>query len=505
LSNLLGGLGFFHGDSKVDETHDPAYDETEERFWEKTAAAKSRAKVTTKAPQSLLTHTPSRPFFPRGFLWDEGFHLLPVLEWDFDLAVEVLQSWLALMDDSGWIAREQILGPEARSKVPKEFQTQYPHIANPPTLLLLIKPMLQKLTKALPYHGNPSVYISDPTRAEQLLKDLLPLFERYYNYFRTSQAGNLSKSYPRPKTAVAGEEYRWRGRTPDHDFASGLDDYPRAQPPHPGELHVDALAWVGAAAAAMHALSTHLGLQQEARVYATQRAAIEHNLDALHWDRAQQAYCDGTVAGDAYTTVCRLGYVSILPFLLGLVGPDHPNLAPVLDLLADPARLWGPHGLRSLSRADAAYGTAEDYWRGAVWMQLNVLAVLRLREVGAAAGRERARAAALAAELRERVVRTVYEGWRATGTVWEQYGDAAGEGRRSRAFTGWTACVLLLLPLGDQGGKGIGVPGMGGFGMGRVWIWWGVVPAAVLVWMGRRRLARICGRGRRGRFRSHVN
>jgi mannosyl-oligosaccharide glucosidase len=69
----------------------------------------ARAPITTTGNTSLLSHVPSRPFFPRGFLWDEGFHLLPVIEWDLDLAVSVLKSWLNQMNDDGWIERKYLL------------------------------------------------------------------------------------------------------------------------------------------------------------------------------------------------------------------------------------------------------------------------------------------------------------------------------------------------------------------------------------------------------------
>jgi mannosyl-oligosaccharide glucosidase len=106
-----------------------------------------------------------------------------------------------------------------------------------------------------------------------------------------------------------------------------------------------------------------------------------------------------------------------------------------------------------LSLADENYGKDEDYWRGAVWMNLNVLAVQQLNELGKVEGPERTRAQTLAAELRKRVVNTAYDSWKKTGFVWEQYSDTTGEGRRSRAFTGWTACVILLMGL-DVGGNG---------------------------------------------------
>lgn len=82
FSNLLGGIGYFYGDQIIDKTYAPEYEEDNEGFWEDAAAARAAAAVSMEGPFELFTAVPSRPFFPRGFLWDEGFHLLPMLEWD---------------------------------------------------------------------------------------------------------------------------------------------------------------------------------------------------------------------------------------------------------------------------------------------------------------------------------------------------------------------------------------------------------------------------------------
>lgn len=434
------------------------------------------AKITTAKPTSLLSFTPSRLFFPRGFLWDEGFHLLPVIDWDIDLAITVLRSWLEAMDKDGWIAREQILGPETRSRVPEKFQVQYPHHANPPTFLALVLPaLLSKLTSQTSYNGHPSKYVSSYTERTVLLRELYPLLSQHYLHFRSTQAGNFTAGYPRPEGTVSGEGYRWRGRTAQHTLPSGLDDYPRAAPPSPGELHVDALAWAGASARALLELAEYLMMEDDASVYRRHLHDIEHNLDVLHWDEAQGMYCDTTVRGGLYQHVCHLGYVSIFPLLLGLVNASHPRLSAVLDSLSEPDTLWSDHGLRSLSAGDKFYGLDEDYWRGKVWMSINVLAVLRLRNIGLEGRPEsptavQKRALEMAAELRRRVVSTVYKSWVKTGFVWEQYDDATGEGKRSRAFTGWTACVLLLMGIefarGEKGSEVAGAgsgPGPAGF------------------------------------------
>lgn len=78
-SNLLGGIGYFHGRSLIDRTFAHEYDDTPELEEGEVGG------VQEIEERSLLTATPSRSFFPRGFYWDEGFHLLVVGEWDNDL------------------------------------------------------------------------------------------------------------------------------------------------------------------------------------------------------------------------------------------------------------------------------------------------------------------------------------------------------------------------------------------------------------------------------------
>lgn len=382
LSNLLGGVGYFYGNQVVDRSQAPEYDEDDERFWIGAAEARARNQQALEGPYELISSVPSRPFFPRGFLWDEGFHLLLISDWDMDVALEIMQSWYNTMDYDGWIPREQILGAEARSKVPEEFQVQYPHYANPPTLCLVLEQYLDRVGELtgsderrawVPYDAH----VDDKKAARDFLQQLYPKLRRQYDWFRKTQRGDV-KSYGRDAFSTK-EAYRWRGRSETHVLPSGLDDYPRPQPPSPSELHVDLISWVGLMTKTLLRTAEALDLLEEAAELKKNLHALRQNVEDLHWSESEGCYCDATVDDfEEHKLVCHKGYLSLFPFLVGLMDRDDPKLGKILDLIGDEQHLFSKHGIRSLSKQDPNYGTNEDYWRSPVWIPINYLIASQL-------------------------------------------------------------------------------------------------------------------------------
>ncbi|KAH8107152.1 glycoside hydrolase [Cristinia sonorae] len=461
-SNLVGGIGYFYGTSIVDKgfafewDQDEDAEETEEKG----------ARLTE--PRDLLTATPSRSFFPRGFYWDEGFHLLHIGEWDNDLSLEILKDWVGLIDDNGWVGREQILGEEARSKVPQEFQTQVPTFANPPTLAMAVTAFINRLKahqtgpsdqdlgmdfglqdaqfplgQVTPASSH-SRYLEDAELSLLYLKSIYTPLKRHYDWFRRTQRGQI-KQYGR-KARSRTEAYRWRGRSKDHVLTSGMDDYPRG-PPHAGELHLDLISWMAFFSRTMRDIADFIGEVDDAAAFRDIEKATLDNIEDLHWSEENKMYCDANVNDeDESYHVCDKGYLSLFPFLLSLLPTDSPHLGPILDLLRDPEHLWSPYGLRSLSASHPLFGQGENYWKGPIWIQMNYLALGALyKTYGAQEGPYQQRAKEIYAELRKNIIDNVHKEYERTGYVWEQYDPISGEGRRSHPFTGWTSLVTLII------------------------------------------------------------
>jgi mannosyl-oligosaccharide glucosidase len=74
----------------------------------------------------------------------------------------------------------------------------------------------------------------------------------------------------------------------------GLDDYPRSATPHPGELHVDLISWMGYYSHALQTMAEMMGKTEDAKKFSKQYTEILRGLDH-HWSPQFNCFCDMTV------------------------------------------------------------------------------------------------------------------------------------------------------------------------------------------------------------------
>lgn len=405
LSNLLGGITYFYG---------PGLQWTMDR-----------KEIVETEPYELFTDVPSRSTFPRGFLWDSGFHNLIIHRWDPKLSLRIIRNWAMRVDGDGWIAREQIPGEEARSKVPPPYRVQDPRYANPPSMLL------------------PLLALAHDNRDPQALQDIYHGFKKNLSWYLRTQRG---LAHPSLKPTVKEMPlFRWRGRHRHHTLTSGLDDYPRGPFPNRWELHVDLIAWMALAARTMIKLQRTLGLKDDMEEYAKLYDDCLRVIEEVHWDEERGCYTDLTVDSKGrLVPVKHTGYVSLFPLLLGLINPNSPRLGRLLDIIEDPGQLWTDYGIRSLARNDSAYLSVDQYWTGPIWINMNYLLLASLKE-HVNTGPFKERVANLYRRLRANLIDNMVGEYQRNGFIWEQYSDNNGHGQRAHPFTGWSALIILIM------------------------------------------------------------
>lgn len=312
-----------------------------------------------------------------------------------------------------------------------------------------------------------------------ILERLFPRLQAWIGWYNATQAG-----------AQMGA-FRWRGREKfqEHELnpktlTSGLDDYPRASHPDESERHVDLRCWLAYATGVMAELAQMLGHDDtkylETHYYLSNNAL----LNELHLSPHTQTYADWGFHTDsvaikaerpqqshqphhqhqpqprkirAYRTPpeyryvdSAFGYVSLFPFFLEILDPASPSLAVILKKIHDPDILWTNYGLRSLSKQSPIYmkrNTDDDppYWRGQIWINMNYLALKALYHYASQPGPYSDDAKRIYTELRHNVVRNIYNQYKRSGYIWEQYNGVSGEGSGCKPFNGWTALVVLIM------------------------------------------------------------
>ncbi|KAL3702226.1 hypothetical protein R1sor_020248 [Riccia sorocarpa] len=458
LSNMIGGIGYFYGQSRVAIPAELRPQEPEPGspdywlYW----------------PAALFTAVPSRSFFPRGFLWDEGFHQLLISRWDRSMSLDIIGHWLDLMNIDGWIPREQILGAEARSKVPEDFITQYTSNANPPALMLAIRGLARSLESDIKQGRAKEEDI-------EYFKTIFPRLQAWFNWFNTTQTGK------EPGT------YYWHGRDSKtirelnpQTLTSGFDDYPRASHPTDDERHVDLWCWMAVAADTMALVARLTGEPHESYEATAEGLKNLKRLNEMHYDMDSGHYYDFGLhteevklrwkeVQDPNTGVTQrilrrvvlkkpklgwvkhFGYVSFFPFAMRIIPADSTIMGHHLELLTNHRLLWTNFGLRSLATTSSIfmkYNTEHDapYWRGPVWMNMNYLILSALHGYSQEEGHYKSTAGILYPQLRENLIRNVVQRYYESGYIWENYDlRSQGKGQGSHPFTGWSSLILLIM------------------------------------------------------------
>ncbi|TXG56065.1 hypothetical protein EZV62_017378 [Acer yangbiense] len=455
IGNMLGGIGYFYGQSKISLP--------------KSSKVKSHENFVSYWPAELYTAVPSRPFFPRGFLWDEGFHQLLIRRWDVHICLDIIGHWLDLMNVDGWIPREQILGAEALSKVPEEFVLQHPTNGNPPTLFLVLRELVYGVKKN-------KFTATESNEISSFLERALVRLEAWFQWFNTTQSGKEMGTY------------YWHGRDNSttrelnpKSLSSGLDDYPRASHPSEEERHLDLRCWMLLAADSLHSITElfESGSERKKRYGSTAKLLSDFEiLNQVHFDAAYGAYFDfgnhtekvrlswkEKKVENNYPTrelirevlkrpelrlVPHIGYVSLFPFMEKIIPPESWILDKQLDLISNRSILWTDYGLRSLAKTSTLYmkrNTEHDppYWRGPIWMNMNYRILSALHHYSQVNGPYKDRAKVVYSELRSNLIGNVVHNYHQTGFLWEQYDQTKGKGKGARLFTGWTSLVLLIM------------------------------------------------------------
>lgn len=183
-----------------------------------------------------------------------------------------------------------------------------------------------------------------------------------------------------------------------------------------------------------------------AQLQAEHEAAVRVLLD-WHWHEHSGLFLDRIASTDtagAGEHVVHAGYVALLPLMLELLPPDSPRVGRLLDAVRA-HQLVGPAGLRSLAPTSPQYRTGEDYWRGAVWVNMNFLMLRALhRTYGREVGPHQATAREVYGQVREALLANMAAELERTGYLWENYDAVTGRGRGTHPFAGWSALAALV-------------------------------------------------------------
>jgi hypothetical protein len=263
---------------------------------------------------------------------------------------------------------------------------------------------------------------------------VLPVLEKYHDFVHDKRNGEDTP-----------HKLYW-----SNGQSSGMDNTPRDEGRPRSHWSSDHQGWVDASAQMviqcdnMATICDELGLAGKATAYRERARVIADSINAWAWDEADGIYYDVHVDGS------RMKWKTIAAFWPMLAGVTSPRQdAALIAHLKDTGEFWRDMVFPTLAASHDNYQQHGGYWLGAVWAPTNYAVIKGLERVGTDA---------FAHEASERYMEGLYQVYRQTGTLWENYAPEKIDGQFKQGvndrtppadcrldFVGWTGLGPISL------------------------------------------------------------
>ncbi len=296
---------------------------------------KSQVYTTCGERKTRWWTTPDRLPHRHMWLWDSVFHSMGNVAISHELAADTLRAMLQSQDEDGFIAH--MVMREGHSDV-----------TQPPVLAWGVLNYIQKT-------GDTSV-----------LPEFYPALRRFMDWIIANRDSNHNHLY---------EWYVHRDSVNCRCGESGMDNSPRFD----GVAEMDCIdfsCYMAHEARCMSILAQKLGNTADVarfdELYSNIRRAVNETL----WSEEDGMYFDYDIERGKLHRVWAVS--SFLPLFAGICPPDRAKR--LISHMTDPKRFWTEKPLPSIALDDPTFG--DDMWRGPVWINMNYMVMLGLREYG---------------------------------------------------------------------------------------------------------------------------
>ena len=188
-------------------------------------------------------------------------------------------------------------------------------------------------------------------------------------------------------------------------------------------------------------LDLKLELSNKSKLFKDKANQISVLINKFMWNEEDGLYYD--VDDEGNQVKCKT-VGCFWPMLAGV--SDLHQSEKLLNNLKDPHTFWRKIPFPSLAADQKNYKADGEYWLGSVWAPTNVMIIKGLDKFGV--GNDLAyKFNEFATLATEEYLNGIYEVYKKTGTIWENYSpEALARGSWSRPdFVGWTGCGPIEL------------------------------------------------------------